>query len=48
MTLREWIVSDPDPSLTGTREGCLLALAFCFLFWGAVAGAVLAHLWGWF
>jgi hypothetical protein len=30
------------------RQGCLLCLAFLCFFWGAVAGAVLAHLWGWF
>ena len=38
---------DLEPKV-GPKPGCLLALALCFLFWGAVAGAVLAHLWGWF
>jgi hypothetical protein len=47
MTLREWMESDPGENL-GPSQGCLLSLALCFLFWGAVAGAVLAHLWGWF
>ena len=34
--LREWMESDPDPNLTGARDGCLLTLALSFLGWAAV------------
>jgi len=47
MKLREWMAADPGENL-GPSQGCLLSLAFMCFFWSAVAGVVLAHLWGWF
>jgi hypothetical protein len=34
--LRDWMESDPDPTLTGARYGCLIALGVYFLGCGAL------------
>ena len=34
--LRQWMESDPDPTLTGARYGCLIVLGVSFLGWAAL------------
>ena len=45
MTERGWFRIEDEPDLV-KRDGCLLTLAFLFVFWGIVV-VVAAWRWGW-
>lgn len=41
--MTRWV--EPEPDSSGARSGCVLALAVCFLFWGAVLAVALLGGW---